>query len=216
MMNKPYVYRSSDINLYDIVKIDGRSKTFSLDDINNEGRDFILLYMYVLPSFEGHGIKVGMTTCHDGESFWHGISQRIRNQEHELALPPDKYEKHGLQRKVIYWGICLDAKNEEFKDYKVHSEIISKCAGIGEKNQEWFINVDKDDLIDAFINCRKDNYVKEVYNPRKEQQECITALKNYFDEHPTGDKFLLNCKMRFGKSYTTYKYCEEANLNKIL
>ena len=216
MMNKPYVFKSSEINSFDIVKIDGKSKTFNLDENNNEGRDFILLYMYVLPSFMSHGIKVGMATCHDGETFWHGISQRIRNQEHELALMPDKYEKHGLVREVIYWGICLDAKNENFKDYNVHSEILSKCAGIAEKEQEWFINVPQEDLIDAFVNCRKDNYVKEVYNPRKEQQDCVDSLKSYFNEHPIGDKFLLNCKMRFGKSYTTYKYCEEANLNKVL
>lgn len=216
MMNKPYVFKSSEINSFDIVKIDGKSKTFNLDENNNEGRDFILLYMYVLPSFMSHGIKVGMATCHDGETFWHGISQRIRNQEHELALQPDKYEKHGLAREVIYWGICLDAKNENFKDYNVHSEILSKCAGIAEKEQEWFINVPQEDLIDAFTSCRKDNFVKEVYSPRKEQQDCVDALKVYFDKHPVGDKFLLNCKMRFGKSYTTYKYCEEANLNKIL
>ena len=215
-MSKINVFKSSEINSFDIVKIDGKSKTFNLDENNNEGRDFILLYMYVLPSFMSHGIKVGMATCHDGETFWHGISQRIRNQEHELALQPDKYEKHGLTREVIYWGICLDAKNENFKDYNVHSEILYKCAGIAEKEQEWFINVPQEDLIDAFVNCRKDNYVKEVYEPRKEQQDCIDALKLYFNEHPTGDKFLLNCKMRFGKSYTTYKYCEEANLNKIL
>ena len=124
-MSKVEVIKSPSLQDFDIVTIDGKSQSFKLDDINATGRNFILLYMYVLPTFMSHGIKVGMATCRDGETFWHGIYQRIKVQEHELALQPDKYDKHGLRREVIYWGICLDAKNENFKDYSVHNEILS-------------------------------------------------------------------------------------------
>lgn len=117
---------------------------------------------------------------------------------------------------MIYWGVCLDAKNENFKDYEVHDEILKAKAGLTEKEQEWFNGVPIDELIDTFSKIRSRGLTKEIYAPRKEQQGCINALKRYFDKHPTGGRFLLNCKMRFGKSYTTYKYCEEANLRKIL
>ena len=40
-------------------------------------------------------------------------------------------------------------------------------------------------------------------------------MSNYFNKNPKG-RFLLNCKMRFGKSFTTYKYCEDHNLERIL
>lgn len=56
---------------------------------------------------------------------------------------------------------------------------------------------------------------KEIYTLRKEQKDCIDAMNTYFSKNPRG-RFLLNCKMRFGKSFTTYKYCEENNLERIL
>ena len=210
------IKRSDLINSSDSVKYKGEPKTFRLDDKNDTNQDLILLYMYVLPKFMGHGIKVGMTKCKMDESFWHAIKSRIKDQVGELALTDEQYNKYGLDREVIYWGVCLDARNESFKDYKVHDQIMSKCAGLVEKEQEWFQNVPTDDLIKAFEQCRKDASNNEIYTPREEQKECINELFEYFKEHPAGKRFLLNCKMRFGKSFTTYKYCEEAGINKVL
>lgn len=216
-MNDVNVYKSLTINFDDIITLNNKTVSFKLDDENNTDKDFIILYMYMLPKFPTHGIKVGMATCHQDETFWHAIRERIKVQKHELALNSDeKYNKYGLDREVVYWGICLDAKSEDFKDYSVHKEIVSKCSGIVEKEQEWFTNVPQEDIIDAFVSCKNNEIVKTIYTPRKEQQECINSLKKYFDEYPVGKKFLLNCKMRFGKCFTTYKYCEEANINKIL
>lgn len=216
-MNNVNVSKSSTINTDDIITIKEQSVSIKLEDINNYDRNFIVLYMYMLPKFPTHGIKVGMATCHPNETFWHAIKERIRVQKHELALTPeDKYIKYGLEREVIYWGVCLDAQNDNFKDYSVHNEIKSKCAGIVEKEQEWFTNVPEDDIIDAFNACKKYEVVKTIYKPRKEQQECIGSLKSYFNKYPIGHRFLLNCKMRFGKCFTTYKYCEDADIKKIL
>lgn len=156
-----------------------------------------------------------MTRCKIGETFWHAIKSRIRNQKHELALTDDQYQRYGLEREVVYWGICLDAKNDSFKDYSVHDEIRKINAGIVEKEQEWFTNVPTDELIETFNSLRHKDERREIYTPRKEQQECITAMNTYFSKNPRG-RFLLNCKMRFGKSFTTYKYCEENNLERIL
>ena len=172
--------------------------------------------MYILPKFQTHGIKVGMTKCRIDETFWHCIKSRIKNQKNELALTEEQYDKYGSVREVIYWGVCLDAHNESFKDYKVHDMILSKLAGLTEKTQEWFLGAAPDELVDIFLECRKDDTNNEIYTPRKEQQDCVDALKDYFKEHKVGGRFLLNCKMRYGKSFTTYKYCEEANLDRIL
>ncbi len=215
-MNNVNVFKSSSINTEDIITLKGKTISCGLESENNVGKDLIILYMYILPSFVFHGIKVGMATCHQGETFWHAIRERIKVQKHELALSDDKYDVHGLNREVIYWGVCLDAQNENFKDHNVHKVIKSECAGIVEKDQEWFTNVPQEDIIDAFLSCKNNEIIKTIYTPRKEQQECIDSLKSYFDKHPTGERFLLNCKMRFGKCFTTYKYCEEANIKKIL
>ena len=215
-MKNIQVIMSDGINQIDRIKENGEYKDINIFDTNNSGKEQILLYMYILPNFQQHGIKVGMTKCRINETYWHAINSRISNQEHELALSKDRYEKYGLQREVIFWGICFDAKNDSFKDYHVHKAIINKFSGLCEKEQEWFINVTSEELIEIFNECRSFDKVKEIYTPRREQADCINRLKEYFTLNPTGKRFLLNCKMRFGKSYTTYKYCEEANLNHIL
>ena len=215
-MSEVVIKRSAYINQFDLAKYKGQPKTFHLDDINDTNQDLILLYMYILPKFQGHGIKVGMTKCRMDETFWHAIKSRIRNQQHELALTEEQYPKYGLEREVIYWGVCLDANNESFKDYRVHDQILAMKAGLTEKEQEWFQNVPADELVEAFEQCRKDDSNKEIYTLREEQRECIDALLEYFKNHKTGGRFLLNCKMRYGKSFTTYKYCEEEGLDKIL
>lgn len=215
-MNSISVKRSYSLNISDSALLNGKKTTFHLDDKNETNQELILIYMYILPKFQSHGIKVGMTKCRLDESFWHAIKSRISNQQHELALTEDQYNKYGLEREVIYWGVCLDARNESFKDYKVHDEIMSKCAGLAEKEQEWFTNVPADELVEVFEKCRSNSSNYEIYEPRDEQRKCVDALLNYFKGHKTGGRFLLNCKMRYGKSYTTYKYCEEAGLNKIL
>lgn len=210
------VFRSSQINHSDTTKISGSTKQFLLDERNDTEQNLILLYMYILPTFQFHGVKVGMAKCRPDETFWHAIKSRIAEQKHELALTDDQYTKYGLKREVIYWGVCIDAKNESFKDYHVHDEILHTCAGLVEKDQEWFQNVPVEDLISAFESCRKNDVQREIYTPRKEQEKVIADLKDYFNKYPVGHRFLLNCKMRFGKSFTTYKYCEDANINKIL
>lgn len=215
-MSEVVVKRAAELNQFDSAKYKGAPKTFRLDEKNDTEQNLIILYMYVLPRFQGHGIKVGMTKCKMDETFWHAIKSRIKDQVHELALTEDQYPKYGLEREVIYWGVCLDANNESFKDYRVHDQIMAKCAGLAEKEQEWFQNVPEDELVHAFEECRKDDSNKEIYKPREEQQECVNALIDYFKDHKTGGRFLLNCKMRYGKSFTTYKYCEDAGLDKIL
>lgn len=209
------ITKSPDINKTDEIKYQGKQISFNLDDKNNTDNSLILIYMYLLPKFQTHGIKIGMTKCKIGETFWHVIKSRIHDQQHELALTDDQYQKYGLNREVIYWGICLDAKNDSFKDYEVHNEIKKINAGIVEKEQEWFTNVPADELINNFNSLRHKDENKKIYTPRKEQQECINAMSNYFNKNPKG-RFLLNCKMRFGKSFTTYKYCEDHNLERIL
>lgn len=119
-MSEVVVKRAAEINQFDSAKYKGAPKTFHLDEKNDTEQNLIILYMYVLPRFQGHGIKVGMTKCKMDETFWHAIKSRIKDQVHELALTEEQYPKYGLEREVIYWGVCLDANNELFKDYRVH------------------------------------------------------------------------------------------------
>lgn len=218
MAYKYKVTFSDYINQSDTVTFDEKTYTFKLHCLNDSGRKLILLYIYRLPKFVSHGVKVGMTTCNPNESFWAALKRRIEVQQHELALDKEEFDKYGQERDVLYWGVCLDAESEIFKDYRVHDALLKEYPGLVEKKQEWFRfnDVPDDVIIDTFERLRKPADAPTIYTPHKEQQDCIDALKRYFDKNPVGGRFLLNCKMRFGKSYTTYKYCEEAGINKIL
>ena len=215
-MVEPIITFSNDSKNSSTIDVDGIQTKYTLESVNDTGSDLVILYMYILPRFASHGIKIGMTTCKSGKTFGEAISSRIRVQKNELALTPEQYEKYGLDREVVHWEICLDARNESFKDYYVHKRIQVKNAGIVIKDQEWFCNIPMDELIDLVEDCRREGEQKELFEPRKEQRACIDALKTYFDTHPTNGRFLMNCKMRFGKSFTTFKYCEEADLKRVL
>ncbi len=210
------IQESPALNDRDVIKFNRLNREFKYSEQNNFDQDLVILYMYQLPGFPQHGIKVGMTTCKPGTTFKKAVESRIAAQTTELALSPEEYAKYGLTREILHWGVCLDAHNDSFKDYYVHDRIKFKKAGIKEKEQEWFVNVPLDELIRLFEECRTEGKTKNIFVPRKEQRECVDRLKEYFDLHPVNGRFLMNCKMRFGKSFTTYKFCEETNLDKIL
>lgn len=207
----PRVYEGQCIN-----QADSFNSSFCLDAKNDSERKLTVLYIYRLPLFREHGLKVGMATCHQGEVFWDAIRKRIAQQKHELALSEEQYAKYADEREVLYWGVCTGVHNDSFKDYLVHDKVKSKLAGIVMKEQEWFINVALDELIKIFDDLRREGFDETKYTPRNEQRECVDRLKEYFSSHPGGGRFLMNCKMRFGKCYTTYKYCEENGIDKVL
>lgn len=216
-------FRSSRLNVFDRYNVSNQSATVSLDDINNIKDRLVLLYIYSLPKLPLHGYKVGMTICKFGEVFWHAIKSRIDAQENEVALNGDlldnRYEKYGLDREVLFWGVCINDKDDNFKDHDIHREITNKLPGYSEKNQEWFTgDITLEDLIEIFEDYRHADLKgkKTIYKPRKEQRDAIEKLQSYFNQNPPIPRFLLNCKMRFGKCFTTYKYAEEASLNKVL
>lgn len=215
-VNEIIISESPIINITDTILYGNNERIFSYTESNNVGKSLILLYMYQLPDFPQHGIKIGMTTCKPGRIIKNAIESRISVQTTELALSQSDYERYGRRREILHWGVCIDAHNESFKDYYVHDMIKLKKAGIQEKEQEWFVNVPLQELVRLFEECRSEGKTKEIFSPRKEQRECIDKLKDYFTDHPKNGRFLMNCKMRFGKSYTSYKFCEEMGLDRIL
>ncbi len=214
-MSSVKVFESPTINQTDSFTFNGQTEEYKLHGHNSTSEDLILLYIYRLPHHQTHGFKIGMTKCKSGTEIWKAIESRISKQDHEVALPPNDYEKYGMEREVVFWGVCINARHDRFKDYYVHKKILERCAGITERKQEWFTDVPEDKVIEIFRDCRTKGE-KEIYTPRKEQRACVDALLKYFKDNPINGKFLLNCKMRFGKSYVAYKFCEEADLNRVL
>ena len=59
-MSEIIITKSPDINKTDEIKYQGKQISFNLDDKNNTDNSLILIYMYLLPKFQTHGIKIGM------------------------------------------------------------------------------------------------------------------------------------------------------------
>ena len=63
--------------------------------------------------------------------------------------------------------------------------------------------------------------MKELdFKLRPEQKSAITKTKEYFENYNESEQkpphFLWNCKMRFGKTFTSYKLALEMGWTKVL
>ena len=112
-------FKSIRINEKDSLFISGVQKEYDLDGINDIKDDLFLIYIYRLPEYQTHGFKLGYAKCKLGKQFWDSIKKRIDAQIYELALHEgmldDRYEKYGYDREVLFWGIAIDVKDEEFR-----------------------------------------------------------------------------------------------------
>lgn len=123
--------------------------------------------------------------------------------------------------KVIYSEIALKKNGESFSDYDFRNYL--QEIGLKKLEGEWFES-DLETLIsklNEFINGEKYQINRtKNFKLRNEQQLAIEKTKNYFDKNEKKDDvipmFLWNAKMRFGKTFTSYKLIETLNLKKIL
>jgi len=118
-MKKINTFQSSRIIAGNKFKYNQCEYQVSAHETNTLKDRLVLLYIYSLPKLPLHGYKVGMTICKLGETFWHAIKSRIDAQENEVAVTSDllenRYEKYGLDREVLFWGVCINDKDDNFK-----------------------------------------------------------------------------------------------------
>ena len=86
------VFKSQRLNESDSVSIEGTANQFLLETSNSGNESIRVIYFYVLPKAPWKGVKIGMATCHPGETFWHAIKKRIGEQVNELALNDEDYQ----------------------------------------------------------------------------------------------------------------------------
>ncbi|MBO5950847.1 MAG: GIY-YIG nuclease family protein [Fibrobacteraceae bacterium] len=166
------------------------------------------IYAYTLPEANSHNgyIKVGFTD--------RSVEERIKEQVHTAGLKP----------KILFKEPAMCADGSCFTDKQVHKILERNHFLRLEKNTEWFKCSEKDIL--AAINelktgIRSDSDRNEFFSMRPEQQAAVEKTKAYFDSalkenSKQSPKFLWNAKMRFGKTFATYKLAESMGLKKIL
>ena len=166
------------------------------------------IYAYTELSSDYEGlIKIGYTT--------RPVEERMK--EHYKTLGPE-----GIKR---YEVLLVESSERNdgtyFKDYEIHK--ILKDSGIKNVGGEWFkCNINDVKAAIIAVKNRTSLQVDRIYDfeLRPEQKSAIKKTVNYFKsiekEKSKTPHFLWNCKMRFGKTFTTYKLAEEMNWERIL
>lgn len=150
-------------------------------------------------------IKVGDTTLGEGK-------QRVK-QWAGTMFP-------GLAGVDILLDELADrSEGKYFRDHAVHKVLTD--AGV-RRDQEWF-ECTLDEVRAAIVAVRQNRPydVKRIldFGLRPEQQDAVDETARYFKQH-AGESgalhYLWNAKMRFGKTFTTYKLAADMHWSRVL
>ena len=168
-----------------------------------------VIYAYEIPSDEYKGLlKVGYTEV--------DAATRVAQQF------PTKGPAGIVRYNIVYEESAMRNDGTCFTDHDVHRLLKKKkITGVG---GEWF-RCTVDDIKSAVIALKKGSENEENrtldFSMRPEQKAAVEKTINYYisakkDFQDSAPKFLWNCKMRFGKTFTTYEMAKEMGFKRIL
>jgi hypothetical protein len=169
------------------------------------------IYAYELPDVATHKgyIKVGYTT---------------RDAETRIA---EQLQTSGVRYKILLKESAMRSDGAPFRDHHVHS--LLRFRGFKQLNEdtaknEWFKCKVKD-VQEAIVQLRTgiehERGRTATFEMRPEQNAAVERTMEYFekakaDEPNRPPKFLWNAKMRFGKTFASYKLCQKMNFTRVL
>ena len=168
------------------------------------------IYAYTEPHPEYEGlIKIGYTSR----------ELEIRMREHYPTAGPDGITRY----EILFEQSSMREDGTHFIDKDVHRVLENSGVQRVGKRNEWF-ECSVKQLKQAFIAVKeRKSVISQRYldfSLRPEQKEAVIKTKNYFDSCKLSGlrspHFLWNCKMRFGKTFTTYKLATEMKWTKVL
>ena len=152
-------------------------------------------------------LKVGFTT--------RTVEQRMK-EHYPVKVPHASY-------KVEYTASAVRDDGSSFMDHDVHHVLERK--GIHAINKSEWYECTVDDVKAAVISVKNRidniNNRTNTFGMRPEQRIAVQRTKEYFlrekKENPSHTpKYLWNCKMRFGKTFSSYQLAKSMGLSKIL
>ena len=173
--------------------------------LKTEATPKIYAYEDTNPQYKGL-LKVGYTIKN--------VEERVKQQY--PTLRPGK-----LPYKIVLEESAMRHNGTSFTDHDVHN--LLRRQGISNPKGEWF-KCSVEDVMSAILSLKRGNNNlfgrSECFSLRKEQEEAIEKTSNYFNNYKreTGriPHFLWNAKMRFGKTFTTYKLAERMQWKRLL
>lgn len=147
---------------------------------------------------------------------------KVGQTKRSWAERETEYRTHGTNPQV--WHIEYDTTltDDDIKHVLINDLHYTTEGTVGD---EWYVipdgETEKDfaNKVKAVIVSLKHNEPLDLlrtqdFDPRDEQKECVKKTLTAFNAG--SDKFLWNCKMRFGKTFTTYQLMKQANFQNIL
>tara|TARA_B100000700_G_scaffold250804_1_gene281578 strand:+ start:2367 stop:4865 length:2499 start_codon:yes stop_codon:yes gene_type:complete len=152
-------------------------------------------------------IKIGYTA--------RSLDERMK--EHYPTKGPTNIKRY----EVLLLESSMRNDGSYFLDKDVHKVLIEN--GYKNVGGEWFnckINDVKSAIISLKENIKFDKKRNKNFDLRPEQKDAINKTTKYFKNFHSLEKktphFLWNCKMRFGKTFATYKLALKMKWKKIL
>lgn len=187
-------------------------------------------------------LKIGDATLHATEQVDEQIRKILKTKPYvdftdlpEIKNAAEKRVKEwigtsNLPYEILFAAINIDKNNNLFRDHKIHN-ILKKSGYKKTQNnkqaKEWF-EISLTDAIkcyEAAVNDKpfiinNNNIIEKNYKNsmqlRAEQQAAVNFIIKQLSKKPLKkelfNKVLLNCVMRFGKTFTTYEFIKQYNI----
>lgn len=178
------------------------------------------IYIYETPKSKIKGfVKIGQTTKND-------VHDRIKEQINTAAA----FSSEDLEYTLLGEFTIIDSKGNNLGDHELHKILEKKGFPKiqfeykdkkNKKTTEWFkIDYKKVEFLINEINKGKNPLFIDIdrinnFSPRPEQEEAINKTFKAF-KHLNYKEFLWNAKMRFGKTFTTYKLMKKMDFKNVL
>lgn len=172
------------------------------------------IYIYETPKSKNDGyIKIGETTRDN-------VEDRIKEQFSSAAL----YDADDKTFTILHDRVAKKGNGDYYTDKDFHKFLVEKGVVKPNKNKEWF-ELTLDQAISALNAFESENpdihNIKRIndFPMRKEQEDSVNKAYDYFSKNKSfndTNDFLWNAKMRFGKTFSTYKLMQKENWDKIL
>jgi len=164
------------------------------------------IYAYELIGVDSHKglLKVGYT---------------VRNAQERVA---EQLKTSRLEYRIVFEEIAIRNDGTAFTDHEVHQHL--KRRSIKKKDGEWFKCTAKDvkSTVNDIKNRKFSAETRELnFKMRPEQEVAVEKTADYFASYRKENSgktphFLWNAKMRFGKTFATYKLAKKMGWTKIL
>ena len=155
-----------------------------------------------------HNIYVYSTDTYKDKN-WFKIGQTKLQVDARIAQQDSTSNPETLNR-LGKWRVPSDLTDKKLHK---HLDSLGYHKTRADKDREWY-EIPFNEIAKAINELHHGVARPHNHAPRDEQQDCIDMVTEHYRDG--GKEFLMNAKMRFGKTFATYKIIKELEYKNIL